>query len=519
MPGTEGAEAPFFSPDGEWVGFFTGSKMKKVSIHGGATVVLCDATGARGAAWGEDGFIIVSPSLTSGLKRVPDTGGKLEPITDPSKSGEVTHRWPQILPGGKTVLYTASNQAGDYDTSTLKILSLVSGQAKKVLSGGYYGRYLSSGHVAYVHQGTLFAAPFDLDRMETRGPAVPMQDEVAANPISGAGQFDFSRAGTLVFLGGTGQSQGSVNWVDATGSVKRWLPAARLYLSPRFSPDGRRLAIGVGSGDVWVYDRQSESMTQLTYNARVGRSPVWTPDGRHLALAAIGSKGGYDVWWIRADGAGEPQVLLAGGGSTLYPFSFSPDGKRLAFVEQTPQGGFDIWILPLDTSDPDHPKPGPREAFLRTPASESDPGFSPDGHWMVYASDESGTSEVYVRPYRDGGTADSGGRWRISTSGGKAPQWSRDGRQIYFMGSDDRIVVTDCAAQGQSFSCGRPRRWSERQIADPIQGPMRMFDIAPDGSGFAFVEFNPSGSASQGSLHVTFLFNFFDELRRRVPQR
>jgi dipeptidyl aminopeptidase/acylaminoacyl peptidase len=191
----------------------------------------------------------------------------------------------------------------------------------------------------------------------------------------------------------------------------------------------------------------------------------------------------------------------------------------LAFVEQTPQGGFDIWILPLDTSDPDHPKPGPREDFLRTPASESDPGFSPDGRWMVYTSDESGMSEVYVRPYRDGGAADSGGRWRISTGGGKSPQWSRDGRKIYFMGSDDRIVVTDCAAQGQSFSCGRPRRWSERQIADPIQGPMRMFDIAPDGSGFAFVEFNPSGGASQGSLHVTFLFNFFDELRRRVPQR
>jgi len=519
LPGTEGGIDPFFSPDGEWVGFFAGSKMKKVSVHGGATVVLCDATGARGAAWTNDGFIIVAPSLTAGLQRVPDTGGKLELITDPSKTGDVTHRWPQILPGGKSLLFTASRQAGDYDESTLKVLTLSTGQVKQVHSGGYFGRYFSSGHLGYIHQGTLFAVPFDMDRLQAHGTGVPVQDDVAANPISGGGQLDFSRAGTLVYLSGKGQSQGSVTWVDSAGNTKPWLPAARLYISPRFSPDGQRLALGVGSGDLWVYDRQRESMTQLTYNARIARSPAWTPDGKHIVLTAIGSKGGYDIWWIRADGAGSPQVLLDGKGSTVYPFSFSPDGKRLAYVDQSAQGTFDIWILPLDTSDPDHPKPGRPEAFLSTPASETEPAFSPDGRWMAYTSDETGTPEVYVRPYQDAGAVGYGGRWRISANGGKSPQWSRDGRQLFYLGGDDRILVADCNAQGQSFSCTRPQRWSERQIVDPIQGPMRMFDIAPDKSGLAFVEFNAAGGMSQGSLHVTFLLNFFDELRRKVPIR
>jgi WD40 repeat protein len=519
LPGTEGATDAFFSPDGQWLGFFSASKLKKVSVHGGSMVVLASTPASRGAAWSTDGYMLLVPALSTGLHRMPDTGGTMEQITFPSKDGDVTHRWPQFLPGGKIVLFTASPQAGDYDEASIKTLNLATGQVKTVQTGGYFGRYLPSGHLVYVHQGALFAVPFALDKLETRGVPAPVQDEVAGNPIAGAGQFDFSTAGTLVYLPGKGQSQGSLISIDTAGQSKTMLPASRLYLTPRFSPDGKRLALGIGSGDLWVYTLQTRALTQLTFNARVGRSPVWTRDGKHIVHSAFGSKGGFDIWWTRTDGAGDPQVLFQGNGSAVYPYSFSPDGKRLAFVGQSVTGGLDIWVLPLDITDPEHPKAGTPERFLDSPAAETEPAFSPDGRWIAYASDDTGSSELYVRPYR-GATASGGmGRWRISNNGGRSPQWARDGKRLYYLGGDDRIAVADCAATDQSFACGTPRRWSDRQIADPIQGPLRMFDLAPDASGFVLVEFNPSGGSTQTSVHVTFLLNFFDELRRIMPLR
>ena len=210
LAGTEGAADPFFSPDGQWVGFFASGKMKKISVHGGATVNLCNASAPRGAAWNDDGTIILSPALTSGLQRIPDSGGPFHPLTDPAKSGEVSHRWPQILPGGQAVLYIGSVFAGNYEEASIEVLSLKTGQIKSVTRGGYYARYLPSGHLVYVHQGTLFAVPFDLDRLEIRGTPTPVQDEVSANAISGAGQFDFSRTGTFIYFSGKGQSQSAI---------------------------------------------------------------------------------------------------------------------------------------------------------------------------------------------------------------------------------------------------------------------------------------------------------------------
>jgi Tol biopolymer transport system component len=275
---------------------------------------------------------------------------------------------------------------------------------------------------------------------------------------------------------------------------------------------------GAGAGELWVYDLQRDVMAQLTFHARVGRCPVWAPDGKHIALAALGASGGYDIWWIRSDGAGEPHVILDSKGASMLPNSFTPDGKHLSYTNQSGLGGGDIWVLPLDLSDPDRPKPGQSEALLRTSASETEGAFSPDGRWLAYTSDDSGASQVYVAPYR-AGELSGGGRWRISTGGGRSPIWSHDGRQIFYRSADDRIMAADCTAQGDSFESGKPRRWSERQLTDPIQGPFPMLDVAPDGKRFVVAESATPIPGQQGSAHVTFLLNFYDELRRMAPVR
>jgi Tol biopolymer transport system component/predicted Ser/Thr protein kinase len=522
LPGTENAVDPFFSPDGQWIGFFADGKMKKISVQGGAAVALCDAAFTRGASWGEDGSIIVanfsSPGI--GLSRVPAAGGTPQAITKPGEKGEALHRWPQILPGGQAVLFTGDTvPSDDANNANIEVLSLKTGQWKVVQSGGYFGRYLPSGHLVYVHQGTLFAVGFDLDRLEVRGTPAPVLEDVARNATTGGAQYDVARNGTLVYRSGKSSNESwTVAWMDSTGKTQPLPALPGQYHNPRFSPDGKRLALAVGPyarGDIQVYDWQRDTMTRVTFT-RAGVMPVWTPDGKHIVFRSQAA-GRFSLWWIRADGAGESQLLLESKG-IVKPSSFSPDGKRLAFEEQAVDTGWDLWTLPLDVSDPEHPKPGKPELFLGTPFNENEPAFSPDGRWIAYTSNELGRIEVYVRP---GGTASGSGKWQISTDGGSHPIWSRGalgaGRELFYQAPDTRIMVASYTAKADSFAPEKPRLWSNTQILEPSGGGPWDLDLAPDGKRFAvFPRPNASGE-QKGSVHVTFLLNFFDELRRRAP--
>jgi serine/threonine-protein kinase len=290
------------------------------------------------------------------------------------------------------------------------------------------------------------------------------------------------------------------------------LAAPGPYYAPRFSPDGKRLALAVGpsgSGDIQVYDWQRDTMTRLTFT-QTNAFPVWTPDGKHIAFQ-FGSPGGHFIRWVRADGAGEAQPLLESKGS-VEPNWFSPDGKRLAYTEQAVGTGSDLWTLPLDVSDPEHPKPGKPELFLGTPFGEFEPAFSPDGRWIAYVSNESGQPEVYVRPFPGGRP----GRWQISTGGGNYPIWSRNGRELFYEGRENRIMVSTYTAKADSFAADKPHAWSDAQILRPAPVLWSM-DLAPDGKRFAVFPRAESTGEQKGSVHVTVLLNFFDELRRRVP--
>jgi serine/threonine-protein kinase len=503
LPGTEKGRDPFFSPDGGWIGFFANSQIYKVSVLGGAPTPVAPASAApQGASWSIDGNIVAALSTITPLSRVPAAGGRPQFLTK-FAPGETTHRWPQVLPGGSVVLFTAATTSTTMSAASIQAISLKTGQTKTLVRGGYYGRYLPTGHLVYLREGRLYGVRFDPIRLEVHDEAVPVLEDVAGNPLTGGGQFDFSSLGTFVYTAGKGPAQNwQVVWLDSSGKIEPLL-APQIYTYPRFSPDGRKIAFIGAGGDLDVHDIGRDTTIRLTLPDTQGQ-PVWTPDGRHLVRLSSGNKFGFS--WVRSDGGGAPEKLAEGWDNIVTPTSFSPDGQRLVYNERSSDTGFDIWTLPLDLRDPDHPKPGKPEVFLRTAADEFAASFSPDGRWIAYRSNELGTDEIYVRPFPGG----SGGKWQISSSGGLVALWSKNSRELFYETADNRIMVVDYSIDGGSFIPGKPRLWSDRQLF--YLGTSNL-DLAPDGKRFAVLDL-PSPKTSP---RVVFLFNFFDELRRRIP--
>jgi serine/threonine protein kinase/Tol biopolymer transport system component len=506
LAGTQGAREPFFSPDGQWVAFFTISKLQKISVEGGSAITLCDATAGRGGSWGEDGNIIAALSNNGSLSRIPSSGGPPTSVTD-LQNGERTHRWPQILPGGKAVLFTTSTTTSAFDAANVEVMSLADHHTKTLVRGGTFGRYLPSGYLVYTNRGTLFAIPFDVDRLEVHGTPAPVLDQVGYNAGNGSAQLDFSQTGTLIYRSGgvTGGGLFTIAWLDGSGKVQPLLAKPGDYVNPSLSPDGQRLAVDVAEGsgtNTWVYDWQRDTMTRLTFTGSI--LPVWSPDGQYIAFGAPGE--GMSV--IRSDGAGKPQLLTPSKTFQL-PWSFAPDGKRLAFFELGSGTGYDLWTVPLE-SDSAGLRAGKPEVFLQTPAAELAPSFSPDGRWMAYYSNESGINQVYVRAFPD-----KSGKWQISNSGGWLPMWSRTGHELFFETLDRHIMVTAYAVKGDSFVADKPRMWSDKQLGDP--GNRKNFDLAPDGKRIIALMPVETAEAQKAQSHVIFLENFFDEVRRKVP--
>ena len=510
LPGTNGAIGPVFSPGGQWIGFSAGGKYNKISVQGGAVVPLGDMPFA-GASWSEDGSIITSGA--TGLMRIPSEGGASTKVMGLA-NGEFAAAFPQVLPGGQAVLFV-SYAALSADKASVEVLTLADGHRKTLVPGGTSAHYLpaanGSGYLVYTNKETLFAVPFDLDRLEIRGTAAPVLDDVAYQALSGGAQFDVSRSGTLIYRKGgrsTAQAMATIQWLSpgAAGAVRTdpLLSRPGIYISPRFSPDGTRLATMVmeqGATDLSVYDLRRDAMTRL---ASVGGPAglVWSPDGRYVLFGTVRN----GILWTRADGASEPRPLT-GTKTNQAPLSITSDGKRLAYSEYT--GRAQVWTVPLEETN-GQMRAGKPEQLLKSPFAEVSAAFSPDGKWLAYCSNATGNYEVFVQAFPDGT-----GRWQVSSNGGAFPVWSPNGRDLLYQ-SGDQIMAVAWTAKGDRFVAEKPRVWLAKLGAFRA-GFGTAWDLAPDGKRLAVVTPAETPGAPKQDHEVVMLLNFSDELRRRVP--
>jgi serine/threonine protein kinase/WD40 repeat protein len=495
ITGTQGAFCPFFSPDGQSLGFFTKDKLKIVSLLGGEPVPLCDARNSKGACWGTDGMVYFAEREGEQLSRVPSTGGATENLVARAEpAGEDTYRYsfgyPALLPGGKEMLLSSR-------TSTM-LFSLETGEKKILVKDGQYARYVPTGHLVYARAGAIEAAPFDLAKLQITGPSVPVLDGVMLDSRNSITQFAFSNDGLLVYVPGGDTAKCIPVWVDRQGKVKQIPMPVQIYGTPKLSPDGKRLAIVVAATtqDLYIYDVATGKPKRLTLEGN-NNSPVWTPDGRRVTFSSDRQgQGKENLFWKPVDGSGDAE-LLHSSQYRLCPFSWSPNGKLLTFYEVHPNSGYDIWILPLE---------GARapELIIGTEFYEWGPVFSPDGRWIAYVSDRDGKFQVYVQPYP---AMDS--VLQISDDFGEEPIWSPKGDELFYRNGDKWMVVS--ISTEPELAAGTPQLLFEGPYNN-VHG--LSYDVAPDGQ--RFLVFQPEYDDSEvRELHV--VLNWFDELERLAP--
>jgi serine/threonine protein kinase/Tol biopolymer transport system component len=505
VAGSEGANTPFFSPDGNWVGFFPAGRLKKVAASGGAPVTVTNLPTTRGASWGPRGTIALTLTPATALSVVSADGGVAAPLSklDLAK-GEASHRWPQFLPDGDTILFTVG-KSKNWDDAEIQLQSLKTGERRTLIQGGTCARYVPTGNLLYGHGGKLLSVPFDLRRLQVTGPPVTILDDVTEDAESGAVQFAASDNGTLVYLpGGLQRTEHSLLWIDHAGQASEIAAPPRAYWAPRISPDGTQIATVVaGANDeIWVNDILRNTWTRLTFESS-NAMPTWSADGKRVAFAG-NLAGVQGIFWKLADGSGDEQLVLQSKSITSalpMPLSWSPDGKTLAYDNFEPQAGHRIWLYSPGSADP------PR-LFINSAVNEDGARFSPNGRWVAYASEESGRFEVYVQPF-----AGSGGKWQISRDGGSQPVWTRNGKELFFYGNG-KMMSVDVNTDGE-FSAGNPNTLFEANF-DFRGSYVPAYDVTPDGKKFIAVR---SSNSNPVPASIQVILNWFAEINQRKAQK
>ena len=497
VPGTEGAMAPFFSPDGQWVGFFAQGKLEKVAVTGGLPVTLCDAADARGGDWGPDNTILFTPTADSPLEHVSANGGTPEPVTQLSSAPEPdsrSHRWPSILPGGKEALFNIVYHAGNpLDHSDIGVVSLATGKYEILIHGGSYPRYVPAGYIVYVVGTDLLAAPFDANKLALTGTPVTVVKGLATSLYSGGAQFAFSDNGTLLYLPKNDQPEtmDRLVWVDRKGTAQPVTTKVHAYSYPRLLPDGKQFVVQVDdqTPGIWLYDATRDTLSPLAVeNGNAG--PILTPDGKNVIYDSF-RNGSEGLWMKRVDGSGSEENFTAT--TTLQlPNSVSPDGKVVAYSAGSATQNI---LLELSLEGDHKPRP-----LLSGPGNRAAAAFSPDGRWVAYVSDESGRNEVYVAA-----ASGQGGKWQISSVGGAEPVWAHSGRGLFYRTGNKMMAVEVNA--GAAFSTTRPVELFEGDFEHP-RGPISKsvpdYDISPDGRRFLMIQPTESNAAiaAPPGLHV-----------------
>jgi serine/threonine-protein kinase len=513
MPGTEGGWNPFFSPDGRWVGFITEDNfLKKIPLAGGPPETLADAFNPRGATWGPDGTIVFNPVDGGGLWRVPASGGEPEQLISwQPEQGELDIRWPEFLPDGEAVLFTAW-QGPTVDTAQVCVLDLVSRARKTLVENASYARYMPTGHLIFGHKGTIHAAPFDAERREATGPSVPIHEPIFYDSDQGVPQLAVSTGGTLAFIPGDGAPRRQLVSGDLEGSERPLVEAWRGYMQPRFSPEGERLAVTIsepGDTNIWVVDLRTGAQTRLTQEG-TNLAPIWTPDGRRVTYFSDRGEGTSSIDWKRADGSGESESLVSSRqpGELVVPQAWSPDGKTLGYLVSLPSQPENLWDIWIATPDGDQePRP-----LVASAAPDYGVAISPDGRWLAYLSVVSGRWEIFVQPFPEGGE-----RHQVSTDGGVMPVWSPDGRSVFYVNqtpSVDFQIMRVAVSTSPRFRAGTPEVLLDEQYFTGFYAMVRYFDIAPDGKSFVFVKEDEEWGKP---TEIRVVLNWFEELKRLVP--
>ena len=502
IPGTADSDEPFFSPDGLEVGFFTGDgKLKKVALAGGMPITLCAVKAAIRGSWGPDGTIVFTPGgVNAGLWRIPSSSGEPRAVTTPAAGTRVSHIYPQILPDGDHVLFTLVDPPRPPSAA---VVSLRTGEQRKLVDRARDARYLPTGHLLFLRDGMLFGVRFDPSRLEISGAPVPLLDDVVTNR-STVGVYVVSQDGTLVYLPSR-PLQRTLVWVDRRGAVEQTSFPPGGYQQVALSPDGRRLAV------ISTDQRETQTLSigdfargGLSRSTAEGRFEMvrWSPDGTRVALAFAPEGKSIGAFWQSADLSTPPERLTnEEEGRSEWPESFSPDGRLLLtrvwlWRDKVPSAvimNHDVFVLPLTGARTLRP-------FLQTKVWEGDAHFSPDGRWVAYHSNESSDwGQVFVRPFPGPGPL-----CQVSTSGGGGPRWSPNGRELFYWGPGDKLMVVEVET-APTFRAGPPRV--------VYQGIAYDYDIAPDGSRFLMIKPDP---AESGETHVNVVMNWFEEVKAKM---
>ena len=494
LAGTEGGSMPFFSPDGAWVAFFALGQLKKVSVAGSGLQALCPAGSPRGGSWGSDGTIYFAPSNISGLWAVSDAGGAPREVThlDVANS-EVSHRWPQVLPGGTAILFSIWTGPG-WDEHQIAVQSLASGARRVLVHGGSSGVYVSAGYLVYARTDALFALPMDLRRLEVGSAApVALTEQVRDESDEGA-HFAVSDTGALIFLaGGAIRLERTLVWVDRAGHAAPLPVPPRHYSEVALSPDDRQVALQIedGTHGIWIYDVARTTLTPFVVANGSSQAPLWTPDGTRIVYR--GTRNGFRNLFSKAvDGTRAEERLTTKAGTSQTPGSWSADGQTLAYTETS--GAGDIWSLRQGE---------PPQPLVATPDAEGDPRLSPDSRWLAYHSSASGSSEVYVQPFPGPGP-----RQTISVGGGWAPVWSPTGRELFYLDRDAMMAVDITTTP--AFKAGTPHRLFQGAYKPSTTG-LSGYAVSRDGQRFLRIQ---SVQPEQPPTEIRVVLNWAEELHR-----
>ncbi|MBI4470913.1 MAG: PD40 domain-containing protein [Acidobacteria bacterium] len=507
LAGTEDARNPFWSPEGRFIGFFADKKLKKIEASGGPQITLCDVQSeTRGGAWNRDGVIIFAPSTAGTLYRVPASGGVPSPVTQLNEArGEVSHTWPYFLPDGQHFLYlTKYDSAVETERDGIYVASLESNESKPLLRASCKAVY-GQGYLLFLLGTTLMAQPFDAKRLETAGDPLLVAEQILFGHV-GSGFFTVSEDGILAYqTGPVGVSQ--LTWFDRMGHSPGVLGDQARQGDPRLSPDGKMVMVTIldpktRNRGLWLYELARGLRTRFTLEPSEDRAPVWSPDGRRIVFTSD-RQGHWDLYQKASSGTGSEERLLESQ-SYEVPFSWSPDGRFLLYRPFDPKTSWDLWILPMSNDSGMNSPPGEPFPFVRTGFHEMGGEFSPDGRWIAFQSDESGRQEMYVAPFPG-----PGGKRRISTAGGQWPKWRGDGREIFYLAADDKLMAAEVRLKGATLEVGAVRAlFITRPFDSGYTG--YPYDVTRDGERFLVNTAVETGASSP----ITLVINWMADLKK-----